>query len=551
MDCQSPEIFLKNAIQYKYALNGSTTLTGASKPRTHGELSFKVIIRSDVKAYQIAYVSGSRQYPEVDAITKPIVVPDKYRFIPKNLRLSIVPEEQNTMRLMWTSSTNDPNLKASYVKFGKSSTSLNRISRPVVLYSFGKENLCEPSLYPAGSVGYSSLGVQVEVLMRHLEPNETYYYTVVYKLDYVWKKLPVKQFVNVNYVNGAKYSGAKLVAFGDMGQSMFHLDGSYQHSFDNENKGEVAAQNTAYFLKNLTSTHDFDLIAHFGDISYSTGQLGLWDTFMFQIEPISATLPWMPGIGNHEIGSEHSFVVGSDSQGECGVPYMSLFPFAQRFPILNTDSNKVRKQSRFVTNEYLAKQYGENKVIEPYYSFIIKNVYCIMMSTEHDFGTGSKQFHWLQSELLVAHSMVSNTTSNVDWILFLGHRPMYISDKYPETTSRRLVKYIEPLLFKYNVNIAMWGHHHSYQRFKCKIYKGKCSKQGIVQIVSGHAGFAHSPISHSSKFEELYEVKDNKHWGISTLNFVNKTHCKIEYLENTDGKLIDSFWVSKASTTLL
>lgn len=51
-----------------------------------------------------------------------------------------------------------------------------------------------------------------------------------------------------------------------------------------------------------------------------------------------------------------------------------------------------------------------------------------------------------------------------------GHRPMYVDsylDEFPSAmvpVMKIMIKELEPLLWKYKVNLALWAHHHSYQR---------------------------------------------------------------------------------------
>ena len=40
---------------------------------------------------------------------------------------------------------------------------------------------------------------------------------------------------------------------------------------------------------------------------------------------------------------------------------------------------------------------------------------------------------------------------------------------------------------KYNVDVAFWGHHHSYQR-SCPVFDGKCTEGATTHIVVGMGG---------------------------------------------------------------
>jgi hypothetical protein len=52
-----------------------------------------------------------------------------------------------------------------------------------------------------------------------------------------------------------------------------------------------------------------------------------WNEFMDAILPISTALPYMTCIGNHEMDFPNgsSYYNGTDSGGECGVPYLNRF----------------------------------------------------------------------------------------------------------------------------------------------------------------------------------------------------------------------------------
>ena len=67
---------------------------------------------------------------------------------------------------------------------------------------------------------------------------------------------------------------------------------------------------------------------------------------------------------------------------------------------------------------------------------------------------------------------------------------------------------LEDLLYFYRVDLAIYGHYHSYQR-TCAVYNQSCVEDGIVHIVVGTAGFG---IDDSGQFidtqwNEFYWVK--------------------------------------------
>ena len=57
------------------------------------------------------------------------------------------------------------------------------------------------------------------------------------------------------------------------------------------------------------------------------------------------------------------------------------------------------------------------------YSFDYGSVHFIMMSTEHNFTVGSRQYAWLENDL----RNVNRTMT--PWVILSGHRAMYTSQK--------------------------------------------------------------------------------------------------------------------------
>jgi hypothetical protein len=50
----------------------------------------------------------------------------------------------------------------------------------------------------------------------------------------------------------------------------------------------------------LTNRSDYDVVLHIGDISYATGFLVEWDSFLELVAPVASKVPYMTAIGNHE-----------------------------------------------------------------------------------------------------------------------------------------------------------------------------------------------------------------------------------------------------------
>jgi hypothetical protein len=89
---------------------------------------------------------------------------------------------------------------------------------------------------------------------------------------------------------------------------------------------------------------------------------------------------------------------------------------------------------------------------------------------------------------------------------------------------------LEDLLVKYHVNLALWGHHHSYQR-TCPIYNMTCGGYEFpVHVVIGMAGFELSLTTWAVNppWIEKVNVQD---WGY-TLIETSPTQLRMQYFTN-------------------
>ena len=94
-----------------------------------------------------------------------------------------------------------------------------------------------------------------------------------------------------------------------------------------------------------------------------------------------------------------------------------------------------------------------------YYSFNYQNVHFLALSTETSYGEGSKQYKFAEKDL----QQYSNDKS-IEWIVAFYHKQAYSSGGgLPDEKDFR--ESYHPLFDKYNVDLALQGHHHAYERF--------------------------------------------------------------------------------------
>lgn len=149
-------------------------------------------------------------------------------------------------------------------------------------------------------------------------------------------------------------------------------------------------------------------------------------------------MPYMVCLGNHEydyIGSDFAPSwgnYGDDSGGECGIP------FTYRF-YMPGDINSLH--------------------FNVFYSFDYGNIHVLQFSTEHNYTFGSHQYQWIENDL------ASVDRKKTPWVIVSFHRPMYTSIEHGDILDLKIADVlrssIEPLLVKYNVDLALSAHIHA------------------------------------------------------------------------------------------
>lgn len=143
----------------------------------------------------------------------------------------------------------------------------------------------------------------------------------------------------------------------------------------------------------------------------------IWDLLGIQNQPISAKIPWMIGVGNHE--AFYNFTAVSNR-----------YKMPQT-PALNTQENF-------------------------WYTFTYGNIQWVSISSEHDLSEGSPQLIFLRDALTAAQ----NNRATVPWIILSIHKPIYCSVEGSPSFAGK----IESLLLEFDVDLTIAGHMHAYER---------------------------------------------------------------------------------------
>ena len=98
----------------------------------------------------------------------------------------------------------------------------------------------------------------------------------------------------------------------------------------------------------------------------------------------------------------------------------------------------------------------------------------------------------------------------------------------------------EELLVTYRVNLAFWGHYHSYER-TCPVSKERCTPGAPTHIVVGTGGFI-------LQFYDPWSKKDWSmyhalHYGYGRVAVANQSAMLFEWVRNSDGQVADHVWI--------
>lgn len=399
-------------------------------------------------------------------------------------------------------------------------------------HTYYARDMCQEPAIKSEPGKFQPPGMLHMVMLKHLEPNTTYYYRVGVLqegslAEPTWSN--TYSFVSAPEVQ-ANSEPFSYIVYGDQGcPSVGWGDG-----------GKWTAAMTA---REVNSSIPIRAVHHFGDLSYARGAAHIWDDWLHMISSFTVSIPLMVSVGNHEYdhtdggqnGKDPSGATepggyrpiwsnyGRDSGGECGVPTVNHF----HMPLCDKCNGVF------------------------WYSFDYGSVHTVVISSEHDLTEGSQQHVWLLQDLKAVERSVT------PWVILELHRPLYESEIDPRDTLMgiELRKRIEYLLHDYQVDLVLAGHYHSYLRSCQGLYEGKCNNGGPVHITVGAAG---ARLRHGILYPNKWTDKFIKGtYGYGRITIANATALHFEFVQAGDvedpdaGNVLDEAWILKETSSSL
>ncbi len=485
-----------------------------------GSLTFNFTnLRADIGFY---YFTNSTSKPVLVATAS-----DKVSFANNNqpLKPRVVPTgDYDKFNLLWSSATSTkPTLR-----WGTVSGKYNHVAIASTS-TIPRESLCGA---PANGVGWRDFGLIHTATFEGMKAlsNEKVYYifgddaTNDYSAEFV---------LNVPPAPGQqpKDRGTRVIIYDDLGRGSNDMTYTWYEygrpSFDTMNAvGYEVSQGWV------------DAIYHGGDISYAVGYLAVWDFFLDMISPAASGTLYITTVGNHETDwyNTDSWFNNSDSGGECSIPTVTLLPMP-----------------------------APATLKKPWFSYDTGLIHYIGISTEHDIAIGTEQYQWIEADL----KSIDRTVT--PWVIFGGHRAMYINSNYGGNPSAdidymaNMVTNLEPLLWKYRVNMGFYGHNHAVQRHSAiynytvvqksvevadvdgSIIHYHDNPQATVHWVvgTGGAAFTKNSVTPGPDWNEMVFYE----WGYARVTAVNASYLDWEWVQSSTGKVLDHMVITQDDPT--
>ncbi|CAA3012547.1 probable inactive purple acid phosphatase 27 [Olea europaea var. sylvestris] len=484
-------------IKYKYANHSNAFYT------TTGKASVLFQLINQREDFSFALFSGGLSNPKLKAVSNTIAFANPKAPVFPRLATG---KSWDEMTVTWTSGYNIDEA-IPFVEWGWKGQEQKR--SPAGTLTFEQNSMCGP---PARTVGWRDPGFIHTSFLKDLWPNIEHTYRLGHLLtngSIVWSKM--YSFKSSPFPG--QDSLQRVIIFGDMGKA--ERDGSNEYS--DYQPGSL--NTTDQLIKDLKN---YDIVMHIGDLPYANGYISQWDQFTAQVAPIASTVPYMIASGNHERDwpGSGSFYDTPDSGGECGVPAETMF---------------------YVPAENRAKFW---------YSTDYGMFHFCIADTEHDWREGTEQYKFIERCLAQADRRKQ------PWLIFAAHRVLGYSSNdwygqegsFEEPMGRES---LEKLWQKYKVDIAFFGHVHNYERI-CPIYQNQCvnserthysgTVNGTIHAVVGGGG---SHLSEFSPLETQWSLYKDYDFGFVKLTAFNHSSLLFEYKKSSDGKVYDSFTISR------
>lgn len=315
---------------------------------------------------------------------------------------------------------------------------------------------------------------------------------------------------------------------------------------------------------------DYEFVIHPGDLGYADNWAlnpsnlfdgknafqAILENFYDQLAPIAARKPYMASPGNHEAACEEL----PYTTNLCPDGQKNFTDFLTRFgPSMPAAFSSNSQSDRAKVNANRARQLA----LPPFwYSFEYGMAHIVMIDTETDFpkapsgpggsaglnggpfGIEDQQLEFLEADL----SSVDRSVT--PWVIVAGHRPWYTAGG---SACKPCQKAFESLMYRYNVDLGVFGHIHNSQRF-LPVYDGKADPAGLddpkapMYIVAGGAGNIEG-LSKVGIRQDYNAFAYDDDFSYATIRLLDENNMQVDFFKSSTGELLDTSTLYKSHFT--
>ncbi|KAI0202902.1 Metallo-dependent phosphatase-like protein [Astrocystis sublimbata] len=438
-----------------------------------------------------------------------------------------------------------------------------QLDNPCVQYGTSSDNLDQKSCSTTSITYPNSRTWGNTVILPDLRSGTTYYYKITSGNS------SVEHFLSPRPAGDAgSFSFAAVIDLG-----VYGADG-YTLKHDNAKRDTIPqvqpSLNHTTIGRLANNVDDYEFVVHPGDLAYADDWLlktknlldgtdafaAIVEQFYGQLAPISGRKPYMVGPGNHEANCQEI----PHAQGLCAAGQKNFTDYMNRFADLMPTAFPSRSSNSSAA--ILANTARELSNPPFWYSFDYGLMHFVMINTETDFAsapdgpggsaglnsgpfgsTANQQLAFLQADLASVDREVT------PWVVVGGHRPWYTTGKSSDGCAPCRAAF-EPLLYKYGVDLAIFGHVHNSQRF-APVYNNTADANGLndpkapMYIVAGGAGNIEglSTVGTKPAYNAFAYADD---FSYATVEILDRNQLRVRFVQSASGKTLDESTLYKA-----
>ncbi|KAK8043194.1 hypothetical protein PG994_013677 [Apiospora phragmitis] len=270
-----------------------------------------------------------------------------------------------------------------------------------------------------------------------------------------------------------------------------------------------------------TTIDDYELVLHPGDFAYADDWYlkqknalhgakafqAILENFYDQLAPIAGRKPYMVGPGNHE------------ALLRFGPTMPTAFASTSADEAARVNANKARMLAR--PPFWFSFEYGMRAL-----------------------RRAGQQLEFLEADLASVDRAVT------PWVIVSGHRPWYTTGSEPCKPCQAA---FEPLLYKYGVDLGVFGHVHNSQRFQ-PVYAGRPDPNGLADpkapmyIVAGGAGNIEGLSGVGTKRPAFSAFAYADDFSYGQVSFLDANRLRVDFIRSATGETLDTSVLYKSHT---